>query len=198
MKLAVVYLSHSQELLDIRIAHATPPAVLFLLILAAPLLVGIPQGQADSPLAQTAPHIAQTNSRHPARGDETIKYVNANYRFTFSLPRSWKGYSVVAERWQDTPQDKVRQSGPEITIRHPQWTDENRRQDITIMVFTHAQWNSLQQGDFAVSAASIGSGEIGRNRKYVFAVPPRMIDSDNSYGWEEVVKIMQRNPLHIF
>jgi len=66
------------------------------------------------------------------------------------------------------------------------------------MVFTHAQWNSLQQGDFAVSAASIGSGEIGRNRKYVFAVPPRMIDSDNSYGWEEVVKIMQRNPLHIF
>jgi hypothetical protein len=66
------------------------------------------------------------------------------------------------------------------------------------MVFTHAQWNSLQQGDFAVSAASVGPGEIERNRKYVFAVPPRMIDSDHFYGWEEVVKIMQRDPLHAF
>jgi hypothetical protein len=107
-------------------SHATLTAVLFFLILAAPLLVGIPQRQADSPLPQTPPQFAQTNSKHPAVGGEIVKYVNTNYRFAFSLPRSWKGYSVVAKRWQDTPQDQVRLSGPEITIRHPQWTDENR------------------------------------------------------------------------
>lgn len=66
------------------------------------------------------------------------------------------------------------------------------------MVFSHAQWDSLQRGEFAVSAASVGPGELGRNRKYVFAEPPRMIDSDNSLGWEEVVKVMHSNPLHAF
>jgi hypothetical protein len=168
------------------------------LILGARLLAATTQRQADSPAAQTPPQSTQTNSKHPASGHETIKYVNTEYRFTFLLPRSWKGYSILARRWEDNPQDEVRQSGPEITIRHPQWTDEHQRQDFTIMVFTHAQWNSLQHGDFAVSAASIGPGEIGRNRKYVFAVPPRMIDSDNLYGWEEVVRIMQSNPLRAF
>ena len=167
------------------------------MILMGQFVAGIPQGQVHSPAQQASPQHAPPQNP-PARATKSIKYVNTKYRFAFSLPRSWKGHSVVAGRWQDTPQDQVRQSGPEITLRHPQWTDENRRQNITIMVFTHSQWNSLQQGDFDVSASSVGPGELGRNRRYVFAMPPRMIDSDNSYGWEEVVKIMQSNPLRPF
>jgi hypothetical protein len=80
---------------------------------------------------------------------------------------------------------------------NPQSTPAKPYQDIFIMVFTHAQWDSLQQGKFVVSAAPVGPGELGRNRKYVFAEPPRMIN-DNAYGWEEVVKIMHSSPLHAF
>jgi hypothetical protein len=88
---------------------------------------------------------AQTSS--PVKSRPVI-YKNATYGFTFSLPQTWRGYSIVMERWEDSPQDDVLQSGPEITIRHPQWTPGNQRQDISIMVFTHAQWDSLQQGTF--------------------------------------------------
>jgi hypothetical protein len=73
-----VYLGDSQELLDIRITPAALLVVLFFLILAAPLLVGTPQRQPDSPAAQIPPQSTQTNSKHPAQGDETIKYINTN------------------------------------------------------------------------------------------------------------------------
>ena len=65
------------------------------------------------------------------------------------------------------------------------------------MVFSHAQWDSLEQGNFFVSAAPVGPGELGRNRKHVFAELPRMIN-DSLEGYEEVVRIMHSNPLHAF
>jgi hypothetical protein len=37
------------------------------------------------------------------------------------------------------------------------------------MVFSHLQWDSLQQGKFSVSAAPVGPGEVGRNRTYVLS-----------------------------
>ena len=60
-----------------------------------------------------------------------------------------------------------------ISIRHPQWTAENPRQDIPIMIFTIEQWNSLQQEKFHIGAAPIGPTELNRNEKYVFAIPAR-------------------------
>jgi len=87
--------------------------------------------------------------------------------------------------------------GPEITLVNPQSTPAKQYQDIYIMVFSHAQWDSLQRGEFAVSAAPVGPGELGRNRKYVFAEPPRMIN-DSLEGYEEVVRIVHGNPLHAF
>jgi len=65
------------------------------------------------------------------------------------------------------------------------------------MIFTHKQWKSLQEGKFVVSAASIGPGELDRNAKYVFAVPPRMINPD-APGADEIEKIIRANPLHAF
>src|ERR1039457_583665 len=117
----------------------------------------------------------------------------------FPLPRTWRGYSTVEDTWKSGPGgDEVLESGAEITIVNPQSTLTQPFQDIYIRVFSHAQGDSLQQGNFAISAASIGPGEIGRNRKHVFAVPPRMIDTDNLYGWKEVVRIIQSNPLRAF
>ena len=62
------------------------------------------------------------------------------------------------------------------------------------MVFTIAQWNALDQDKFHVSAAPIGPGELGRNRTYVFALPPRF-DYAFPTGYEEVEEILKSKPL---
>jgi hypothetical protein len=63
------------------------------------------------------------------------------------------------------------------------------------MVFTPAQWRSLQRDEFHVSAAPIGPSELGRNRRYVFALPPRF-DFAYPTGYEEVEQILSGKPLH--
>ena len=127
----------------------------------------------------------------------SIEYQNTEYGFSFSLPVSWKGYSIITETWRgynNGNSDITVEQGPIISIRHPQWTSENPRQDIPIMVFTLAQWNSLQQGDYSVSAGGIYT-ELGRNAKYVFALYSRYNFVDLP-GIEEVKTILEGNPLH--
>ncbi len=130
----------------------------------------------------------------------TLEYKNTQYGFTFSLPLTWDGYTIVEEKWDGyaiTGNSDVIETGPKLLIRHPKWTVENSRQDIPIMVFTIAQWNKLEKEEFAVSAAPIGPMELGRNSKYVFALPPRYNFAFQT-GWEEVDEIMQTNPLKAF
>jgi hypothetical protein len=142
-------------------------------------------------------------SAHPAQPSQpnpSVGYKNKQYDFCFSLPASWKGYSVVADQWegfnQNGPQGyQVVEHGPLISIRHPLWTRENPRQDIPIMVFTRAQWTSLQKDDFHIGAAPIGPSQLGENDKYVFALPARYNFGDLT-GAEEVQQILQGKPLH--
>jgi hypothetical protein len=133
------------------------------------------------------------------RGGDEIQYKNKQYDFCFSLPASWKSYSIVTDQWrgtaiEGTQQGQVIARGPIVSIRHPLWTAQNPRQDIPIMVFTLSEWNSLQKEKFAVSAAPIGPRELGRNRKYVFALPPRF-DFTQFTGVEEVDQIVNGTPL---
>lgn len=123
-------------------------------------------------------------------------YRNGEYGFTFSLPESWQGYSIITGKWEGTdPQSALTaESGPLISIRHPQWTAQNPRQDIPIMVFTHKQWNLHQQRELSVGAAPIPAKELGRNAKYVFALPARYNFAFPT-GYEEVEKILENNPL---
>ncbi|WP_211233479.1 hypothetical protein [Thermicanus aegyptius] len=86
------------------------------------------------------------------------------------------------------------ETGPQLLIRHPNWTQKNPRQDIPIMVFTHEQWNALQNGDFSVSAAPIGPSKLGSNSVYVFALPARYNYAFQT-GFEEVEEILKNNPL---
>ena len=65
------------------------------------------------------------------------------------------------------------------------------------MIFTIAQWNKLAKEEFAVSAAPIGLKELGRNARYVFALPARYNFAFQT-GWEEVEEIVQTNPLKAF
>ncbi|HYE11610.1 MAG TPA: hypothetical protein VEF53_15710 [Patescibacteria group bacterium] len=131
---------------------------------------------------------------------DSIVYQNTEYGFNFSLPESWKDYSIIYEKWEGISQEdqqagKTVEAGPIISIRHPQWTTQNQRQDIPIMVFTLNQWNSLQKEEFHIGAAPIGPSELGRNSKYVFALPARY-NYAFPIGYEEVEDILKSNPLN--
>lgn len=132
---------------------------------------------------------------------EFLVYRNDEYGFTFTLPESWKDYTIVIDKWEgfdvDHQSDVPSQIGPIIKIRNPNWTEQNPYQDIPIMVFTLDQWQEVSNGKLSVSAAPMPPTELGRNSKYVFALPARY---NYSYptGWEEVDQIMKTNPLKTF
>jgi hypothetical protein len=165
-------------------------------------------GLATASLPQSNRGTASTGSPiSPAPQPETGKlpaigavvYANNRYGFSFNLPASWKGYSIIEKEWGGSSglEGSPEEHGPLIVIRHPHYTKDNPREDIPIMVFTLKQWRDVDSGEINVSAAPFGPGEIGRNTKYVFATPPRFY-YDFADGWEEVIKILGGKPLHAF
>lgn len=128
-----------------------------------------------------------------------VVYQNTRYGFNFSLPESWISYTIVTDKWEGVPNGGAQtiETGPEILIRHPQWTSQNPRQDIPIMIFTIAQWNALQQENFHIGAAPTGPSELGRNSSYLFALPARYNYAFPT-GYEEVEQILQDKPLKTF
>ncbi|MGE5405863.1 MAG: hypothetical protein ACM3PP_13115 [Candidatus Saccharibacteria bacterium] len=128
--------------------------------------------------------------------NNAIVYHNTQYGFDFALPTSWKGYKIVADKWEGVPigGEKVVETGPMISIRHPAWTAKIPRQDIPIMVFTLAQWKSLQEEKFHIGAAPMGPSELGRNKNYVFALPARYNYAFPT-GYKEVENILKTHPL---
>jgi len=128
-------------------------------------------------------------------------YKNLQYGFNFSLPESWQGHSIITTTWQglslEGSQGEIVETGPLISIRHPQWTAQNQRQDIPIMIFTHAQWNSLQREEFHIGAAPIGPSELAHNSNYVFALPARYNFAFPT-GFEEVENILKNSPLQAY
>ncbi|WP_341878011.1 stalk domain-containing protein [Defluviitalea saccharophila] len=132
---------------------------------------------------------------------DSIIYKNTQYGFSFSFPDTWEGYKIVTDRWEGlslkgSKAGKKVEEGPVLSIRHPQWTDKTPRQDIPIMIFTLDQWNSLQKEKFSVGAAPILPKELGRNEKYVFALPARYNFSFLT-GYEEVESILDNNAFQI-
>jgi hypothetical protein len=62
------------------------------------------------------------------------------------------------------------------------------------MVFTLSQWEQIQREELSVGAAPIPPAELGRNGRYVFALPARYNFAFLT-GWEEVEKIVEGHPL---
>ncbi len=135
----------------------------------------------------------------PKADDESVIYKNNQYGFSFALPESWSGYSIINQIWEgnDIKLGKITETGPLISIRHPQWTSKNPRQDIPIMVFTLPQWDLIQQAKISVGAAPIGPSELGRNNVYVFALPARYNFAFLT-GYKEVEDILKNHPLKVF
>lgn len=129
---------------------------------------------------------------------DQIIYENTQYGFKFSLPVGWRDYTILTDKWEgmaiDDKGGKLAETGPVISIRHPEWTAQNPRQDIPVMVFTLDQWKALQQDEFHIGAAPVGPSELGRNSAYVFALPARY-NFAYPAGYEEVEKILNGNPL---
>ncbi len=157
--------------------------------------VQAPSGEtpsASEPSESTAPAVAVTAS------PESIVYENTTYGFDFILPETWEGYTVLTEEWEArdiTGEDGVVATGPELLIRSPKWTEENPTQDIPIMIFTPDVWEQVLNEQLAVSAAPVPPSELGRNSKYVFALPPRY---NFAYlpGWEDVQNILDGGALN--
>lgn len=153
---------------------------------------------------KTSPSVPQTSTSTPITQSSTssVEYKNTEYGFSFFLlPENWKGYSIITSKWEGYTAgprgDTTIEEGPIISIRNPKWTSQNPRQDIPIMILTLNQWSSLQQEKFHIGAAPIGPSELGRNAKYVFALPARYNFAFLT-GFEEVQKILEGNPLRAF
>src|SRR5260221_2415278 len=114
-----------------------------------------------------------------------VHYHNADYGFTFCLPASWQGYSVLTQQWQEA------QGGPEhgslLLLRHPRWAPGDPYQDIPILVFTRNQWESDKQGRITIGAGGLEE-EIGHNSTYVFGISSRLNADDSVHGWRETTK----------
>lgn len=138
-------------------------------------------------------------SEAPINSPTGVEYKNDEYGFKVSLPDSWKGFSIVKSEWEgflfNNPQSSKK--GLMISIRHPSWTSQNPRQDIPIMVFTIEEWKDLTEDKFHIGAAPINPTELGRNSKYIFALPARYNYAFPT-GFEEVEKILEAKPLKTF
>lgn len=144
-------------------------------------------------------NLPPTHELPVAQATSSPVYQNTQYGFSFSLPESWKGYSIVASTWKGFANtgpkgDTTVTQGPLISIRNPAWTAQKPYQDIPIMVFTLSQWDSLLRNKFAVSAAPINPSLLGFNATYVFALPARYNYAFPA-GYEEVATILAGKPL---
>jgi hypothetical protein len=148
------------------------------------------------PKSENAPAVTNPNPT-PVPSPSPV-YTNPQYGFAFSLPNDWEGYSIVQKTWNGTPSNATAPTtGPEILIRNPNWTSAVHYEDIPILIFTIAQWNSYTAGNFMISAAPFPATEMARNNQYVFALPPRW-DYDYSKGYQEADAIVKMNPIHTF
>jgi hypothetical protein len=143
-----------------------------------------------------APGEAQDRSAPQKTTQPGVQYLNKDYGFRFALPDSWKDYKVVADSWsgRDGSSNGPTEKGPIVVLRNPKWTKDHPTQDIPIMVFTMAQWKKIDNEEMSVSAAPIGPSELGRNSKYVFALPARY-DFGDGDDKEEVYAILNGHPL---
>ncbi len=164
-----------------------------LLLIALTLLAGCATQGSPVPTPSSTP--SETPSTTPTAAN-SIVYSNKAYGFKFTLPISWTGYSIVAEKWEgnSVSTGKVVETGPLLSIRHPLWTSAAKRQDIPILIFTIKQWVSLTAEKFHVGAAPIPPSELARNSRYVFALPARYNYAFPT-GFEEVEQILKGNPL---
>ena len=128
-----------------------------------------------------------------------IRYHNAQYDFTFNLPATWKGSSVLTQHWEgetylrEKDKDVVLARGPMIVLRNPQWKTNNLYQDIPVYIFTRRQWDDIYLGKYDAAGASGVIYELWHDDKYVFGIHSRYNADDSLNGWKEAQDIVNQN-----
>jgi hypothetical protein len=129
-----------------------------------------------------------------------LRYHNAQYNLTFSLPANWQGYSVSVQQLDDVKysptEDRQIVVGhtPMIILRHPKWQATTPYQDIPILVFTRAQWDDLHHGGLWPSIFAGGMmDELWHNQHFVFAMSSRYNAADEVEGWKDAAAIIKQN-----
>jgi len=147
-------------------------------------------------LRQLAQENTELKAQRQQRGGtaNAVEYRNEQYGFGMTFPSDWSGYAEVADTWHGQTQDEQGETtgtytGPEIIVRHPQWTAATPWQDIPVMVFTHDEWALVEQQKLGVSAAPITPSKLGENAKFVFALPPRWIGFVDTLGQDGAGKV---------
>ena len=149
---------------------------------------------------ETYPHEVPTSSS-TEQAVSFVEYSDTELGFSISLPVTWEGFSIQESNWEGLKSgdlgDEIVEQGPIVSLVHPKSTVQQPRQEIPLMVFTIEQWDRMQRGEWHIGAAPIGPLDLGRNSRYVFALPARynyaFLD-----GWEEVEQIIQGHPLVTF
>lgn len=148
--------------------------------------------------ALTALLVAGCGSLSDPSSNASLRYRDPRSGFTFSLPASWQGYSVMTQPWEGQTYSPATDSlvaaerGPMIVLRHPQWKTGDPCQDIPVLVFTREQWAAYRQGRFEVGAGGF-QFEIGHNLKFVFTISTRYNADDSVPGWQEADQIVELN-----
>jgi hypothetical protein len=134
------------------------------------------------------------SSKQPVISTALI-YKNTQFGFCFRLPASWTGYTILTGQWDGMVTSTSQMiHGPSITIRNSKWTTEIPYQDIPILIFKPEVWWKVDDAKIAVGAAPFAPSELGRNNRYVFALPARLT-SDSETGYQEVLKLTREKPL---
>jgi len=120
-------------------------------------------------------------------------YQNEEFGFEVILLDSWAKYSVLTESWDGISLDNnsTKYEGPKITIRNPNWSDNEIWQDIPILVFTKDEWQLIEQRNLNISAAPVGPKKLGENKEYIFALPPRWAGFSDALGQNEAQEIIK-------
>jgi len=160
-------------------------------VTASPTPTETPAESTESPAPAEA-----TESPAPAATPVAVVYENDQYGFTFALPDSWAGYTIVEDQWEALMVDGDGETitGPKLLIRHPDWMEDEPREDIPILVITLDQWDQLAEGTYHIGASPLEPTELGRNDQYVFALPARY-NYDFLEGYEEVAEILEGGAL---
>jgi hypothetical protein len=143
------------------------------------------------PSAQPAPSGSSKQTVIPT----ALIYENTQFGFCFRLPASWTGYTILTGQWGGMVTSTSQMiHGPSITIRNSKWTTENPYQDIPILIFKPEVWRRVDDAKITVGAAPFAPSELGRNNRYVFALPARLT-SDSATGYKEVLNLTREKPL---
>ncbi len=137
-----------------------------------------------------------------------VRYHDTKSGFTFYLPDSWRGYSVLHKQWEGQTYLPANDAtitvthGPVIVLRHPRWKASEPHQDITFLLYTRSQWDAEHQGKFSSTYYAGGTMvEMWHSRKYVFAVSTHDSKAELN-GWREVSEVvsqnLQANPPHLY